>query len=876
MSASANRGCLRGLRLAVTIPPAHWFGGVDHAFALDMAFELRDMGASLLEIDVSGFAKGEPGAARAAIDAVNAFRPDVALSLPNAGYAMLCRDGAGRNVFWEQAGVPTALIWDHGVLQFARVLMEDPAPACPAESQRGFLARIRRALDHPLLLHYSPDRSHTAIMDQFGILDTRNVRSFVQGAFPVYARYGIDHIGEEPTLTARLAFVGNVYLGRAESMPFWADPVLRGIEESMVRAKRENITRNLWDPMMEAIAGLEAAVREERALDPGSSYFWKFAHDEIACLGNTEARLAVFRSLRHEFEFHGNFTEPETASRLDLYGIRPGANLNCITDLPALYKNCEMLVDVIHAGYFSGSSPKITSCFASGGFALFDYKDDFRAALGEIAEAVMYRSTDQLNAMIEHYRSHPARRREIAREMQHSVLERFTFGTMCRRILVEDPAWRVAAAVERRRASRGPAGAPRGGLLAPCSIPADGFERIRHLLPGREPELRPRADAAAQDARPTLPVAEPNLEGNESAYLKRCVESGWISSAGSFVSEFERRFAREAGCEYGIACSSGTTALHLATATLGLGPGDEVIIPAFTMVAVASAVAYTGATPVLADAELDSWNIDPARIEARITPRTKAIIVVHTYGHPAAMDAILAIARRHGLPVIEDAAEAHGAEYWGRRTGSLGDMGCFSFYANKIVTTGEGGMLVTNNPEIARVARNLRDHAFSPERHFWHKYRGFSYRMTNLQAAVGLAQTERLAAFVEKRRENARLYRELLGDVAGLRLPIEAPGARSVFWMFGLLVNPEFGMSRDDLRSELAERGIETRSFFIPIHLQPVYYRDYLGETFPAADLLCERGLYLPSSNRLTNAEIEYVAASVAAAAEKSFSSLAT
>jgi perosamine synthetase len=866
METATAPNCLGGLRIAVTKPPAEWFGGVDLRFALDMADELRRLGANLLEIDVAPLLSRDPAPLAQALAALEAFQPDLALALPNAGYAAVCRDLAGNNLFWDLAAIPTALIWDHGILQFASLLLEPSENA--AESSEGCLARLKRGLDHPLILHYSPDRTHTAVMGELGILDPRQVRGFIQGAFPVYVRHGRAHAAGSSTLQPRLAFAGNLHAGRLASLPYGAHPTLARIEARLREIKLHNIAANLWDPLCAELAQLDEATRAALSLTPDSSFFWKFAADEIGIRGNTEGRLRVLTSLKPEVEFYGNFTEPEIAGQLqEQYGVSPRANLDCVTELPALYRNCEILVDVINTGYLSAISPKITSCFASGGFALCDYKEDFHAALGDLADAVMYHSLDQLQEKIDYYLTNPDRRREIARALQDEVFTRFTFSALCRRILVDEPAWRVAAALA--RSERTTPAAARSRIVQPRVIAAADMERIQSLLPGMEPALLPLPGADLHGQRPTLPVSEPILDGNESRYLNQCVQSGWISSAGNLVRDFEREFARQAESEFGVACSSGTTALHLATATLGLGPGDEVILPTFTMVATASAVAYTGATPVLADSECETWNIDPARIEAAITPRTRAIIAVHTYGHPAPMDPILEIARRHNLTVIEDAAEAHGAEYHGRRAGSLGRLACFSFYANKIVTTGEGGMLTTNDPEIARVARRLRDHAFSDERHFWHKYRGFSYRMTSLQAAVGLAQTERLDEFVSARRENARIYRELLESIPGLQLPRELPGVKSVFWMFGLLVHPEFGATRDQLRQHLAARGIETRTFFIPVHLQPVYYRDYAGTRFPAAELLCQRGMYLPSSSRLSRAEIARVAGAVAGASPK-------
>jgi perosamine synthetase len=301
-----------------------------------------------------------------------------------------------------------------------------------------------------------------------------------------------------------------------------------------------------------------------------------------------------------------------------------------------------------------------------------------------------------------------------------------------------------------------------------------------------------------------------------------------------------------------------------------VGPDDEVIIPAFTMVATANAVRYTGATPVLVDAERATWNLDVAGLARLVTPRTRGILVVHTYGHPVDKDPIRELADARGLWVVEDAAEAHGALYRGRRVGSLGRAASFSFYANKIITTGEGGMITTDDAELCRLARRLRDHAFSDERHFWHQYLGYNYRMTNLQAAVGLAQTERLGEFVDIRRANAARYSERLRAIPGLTLPVERDWAKNVYWMYGLLVEEAFGPSRDELRRRLARRGIETRTFFIPVHLQPIYHALFRGRRFPVSEELCQRGLYLPSGATLTAAEIAYVCDAVAAAREES------
>jgi perosamine synthetase len=406
-------------------------------------------------------------------------------------------------------------------------------------------------------------------------------------------------------------------------------------------------------------------------------------------------------------------------------------------------------------------------------------------------------------------------------------------------------------------------------MLQPVELTPDDLGDLIHIIPGDEPKLKvsiPRIPISELDLeRRIIPVCEPALEGNETRYVLDCVNTGWISSAGKYIPLFEQAFSGKVGCEYGVACVSGTTAIHLILAALGLGPGDEVIIPTFTMIATAYAVSYTGAQPVLVDSERNTWNMDVAQIEARITDRTRAIVVVHTYGHPVDMDAVLEIARRHNLYVVEDAAEAHGARYRGRLVGSLGDAAAFSFYANKIITTGEGGMVTTNDPQLAETVRTLRDHAFSKERHFWHKYLGYSFRMTNLQAAIGLAQTEQMDDFVTRRRQNAALYTSLLQDVPGLTLPAEQPWAENVFWMYGMLVEDEFGLTRDELRRCLAEEGIETRTFFIPMHLQPIYYANFNGERYPVAEDLCRRGLYLPSASSLTRQEIEFVVQAVRA-----------
>ena len=398
-------------------------------------------------------------------------------------------------------------------------------------------------------------------------------------------------------------------------------------------------------------------------------------------------------------------------------------------------------------------------------------------------------------------------------------------------------------------------------MIQKASLRVADLGELAAIIPGPEPQLAQPPQDSGLD-RP-IPVSEPTLGPSTKTYVNHCIDTNWISSIGAYVTEFQDKFAACCGVRYGVATSNGTTALHLALAVLDVRAGDEVIIPAFTMIATANAVTYTGATPVLVDSLPDTWNMDPAQVAAKVTPRTKAIVVMHTYGLPCDMDAINAIAKQHGLYVVEDAAEAHGAEYKGKRAGSLGHCASFSFYGNKIISTGEGGMIVTDDEELATIARNMRDHAFSAERHFWHQYLGFNYRMTNVQAAIGLAQVEQFDELVASRIRHAQQYNARLSDVPGLKLPPDVPGIKNVYWMYGLVVEDDFGLTRDELRGALAQRGIETRTFFVPMHCQPIYFDQYLGERYPVSEELCRRGLYLPSSSSLAERQIDYVAAQI-------------
>ena len=358
-----------------------------------------------------------------------------------------------------------------------------------------------------------------------------------------------------------------------------------------------------------------------------------------------------------------------------------------------------------------------------------------------------------------------------------------------------------------------------------------------------------------------IPVCTPLLGKNEKKYVLDCVATSWISSSGRYIEAFEGKFSQYCGAKYGIATTSGTTALHLAFVAIGIKKGDEVVMPSFNIVSTAFAALYCGARPVFVDSQPDTWNIDPEKVEEKITRRTKAIVVVHMYGHPCEMSAILRIARKHKLIVVEDAAEAHGAQCRGEKVGGIGDIGCFSFYGNKIITCGEGGMVVTDSKALAERCRRLKNLSFQEPRRFWHEEIGFNYRMTNMQAALGLAQFERIEELVNRRRRNAAFYSALLSRVEGLTLPVERPSVKNVYWMYGILVGKNFGVSRDGLIKRLGKMGIETRTFFIPLHNQPFLGKKYRAskECFPVAEDIARRGLYLPSGSGLKKEEIEYV-----------------
>jgi|TARA_B100002003_G_scaffold232767_1_gene244879 perosamine synthetase len=351
-----------------------------------------------------------------------------------------------------------------------------------------------------------------------------------------------------------------------------------------------------------------------------------------------------------------------------------------------------------------------------------------------------------------------------------------------------------------------------------------------------------------------IPVAKPSLSGNEAKYLMECIATNWISSQGKFVEKFESQFAEYLGVRYALSTCNGTAALHLALEALGIKEGDEVLVPALTFIATANAVTYTGAKPIFCDSELDTFNINPRDLEKRLTERTKAIIPVHLYGQPAKMDEIMEIAKRNDLYVIEDAAEAHGAEYKGNKVGTLGDVGIFSFYGNKIITTGEGGMLTTNNPKTYESVKKLRDHAMDENKKYWHNRVGFNYRMTNLQAAVGCAQLERIDDIIKNKMEIMKRYDKYFKEIETLGLSPRNEFSKNVCWMYSLIIDEKKnGFTRDSLMDHLLEKNIECRHFFYPINEMPPYYD---SQILPNAHYLSNSGMNIPSYATITKEEI--------------------
>jgi perosamine synthetase len=379
-----------------------------------------------------------------------------------------------------------------------------------------------------------------------------------------------------------------------------------------------------------------------------------------------------------------------------------------------------------------------------------------------------------------------------------------------------------------------------------------------------------------------IPVNEPLLGEREIEYATECIRSGWISSSGRFIEEFEQQWAAYCGMRYGIAVSNGTVALQTAVACLGLEPGFQVIMPTFTIISCALAVLYNGGVPLLVDCDPRTWCMDVEETKEKIESafrtgdsRIKAIMPVHIYGHPVDMDPLRELADSYGLSVIEDAAEAHGAQYLVNRNGApewlrcggMGHLSCFSFYANKLITTGEGGMVLTNDPVLAEKSRSLRNLCFRQEKRFYHTELGNNYRLTNLQAALGLAQMERIDGIIEKKRGIGKAYTERLRDIPGIQLPTEEPWARQVYWMYGLVLDKSTRTNAIEVAHQLKSKGIETRPFFLGMHEQPVFHKMGLfrNEKHPVAERIARQGLYLPSGLTLTETQIDQVCESVKA-----------
>lgn len=364
---------------------------------------------------------------------------------------------------------------------------------------------------------------------------------------------------------------------------------------------------------------------------------------------------------------------------------------------------------------------------------------------------------------------------------------------------------------------------------------------------------------------PLIPASEPLLSANTVRYVEECLNSGWISSEGHFIQEFEKSWACYCGMPHGVAVSSGTAALQIAMKCLGLQAGDEVIMPTFTIISCALAVIEAGANPVLVDADPGTWCMDVSQVESKITSRTRAILPVHTYGHPVDMDPLSDLACEHNLLIVEDAAEAHGAEYKRRKVGGLGDLSCFSFYANKIITCGEGGMVLARSDDHAEHLRSLRNLSFRSDRRFYHTELGYNYRLTNLQAAIGLSQVEQIDNHLARKRRMGAAYNERLKGISCIQLPAEESWAKNVYWMYGVVLDESAGMNAEEFAKHLYERGIDTRPFFTGMHEQPVFKEMglFTNEHYPVAEKLARQGLYLPSGLTLTESQMDLVCEAV-------------
>ncbi len=360
-----------------------------------------------------------------------------------------------------------------------------------------------------------------------------------------------------------------------------------------------------------------------------------------------------------------------------------------------------------------------------------------------------------------------------------------------------------------------------------------------------------------------IPVNEPLLNGNELKYVQECIETGWISSEGPFVKRFEKEFASRVGRRHGIAVCNGSVALDAAVVALDIGQGDEVIMPTFTIISCAAALVRAGAIPVVVDCDPKTWNMDVRQIEDKITSRTKAIMVVHIYGLPVDMEPVIFLGEKYGMKIIEDAAEAHGLTYKDRACGSFGDISMFSFYPNKFITTGEGGMIVTDDDHLADRCRSLRNLCFQSKRRFVHEELGWNFRMSNIQAALGVAQLERLDESIAKKKYVGRRYNELLSDISGIQLPLpKMDCAENIYWIYGIVLDNDIPFDAEEAMRRLAKHKIGTRPFFWPMHEQPVFHRLGLfqNESCPVAERLARRGFYIPSGLTLTDTQMEKVA----------------
>lgn len=361
-----------------------------------------------------------------------------------------------------------------------------------------------------------------------------------------------------------------------------------------------------------------------------------------------------------------------------------------------------------------------------------------------------------------------------------------------------------------------------------------------------------------------IPVCCPVLGEEEQKYIQDCIDTAWISQ-GKYVKQFEEEFSKYCECEYGVACSNGTTALHLVIKALGIDEGDEVLVATSTNMASAFSVYYEGALPIPVDIEKDTWQLDPSKLEEKITEKTKAIMVVHLFGLPVDMDPVMEIAKKHNLKVIEDCAQAHGARYKGKKVGSIGDVGCFSFYANKIITAGEGGMVVTNNSEIADKARNYGNFCYGKENKFMHNDIGYNYRIPHMSAALALGQLQRIDSILEKKEHIYQQYKKGLENISAIHIPERKEYSDSVMWMFNVELDESASISRNEFMKKLKGRGIETREAFVPINKQKVFLeKGFVKEDdCPVANYIMDQGLYLPSGLNLTNEDIHYVVQSI-------------